>query len=50
MNKPMTATTLRAKLFKTLDRVVGTGEPVEVEPPSRHRAHRRHDARQPAGA
>ena len=29
----VTATNLRAELFKTLDRVVATGEPVEVERP-----------------
>jgi len=29
----VTPTNLRAELFKTLDRVVSTGEPVEVERP-----------------
>jgi hypothetical protein len=29
----LTATHLRAELFKTLDRIVSTGEPVEVERP-----------------
>ena len=29
----VTATNLRAELFRTLDRVIATGEPVEVERP-----------------
>ncbi len=34
MNKPLSATHLRAELFKTLDRVAATGEPVEVARPA----------------
>lgn len=34
MNKPLTATNLRAELFKTLDHVATTGEPVEVIRPA----------------
>ncbi len=33
MTMPQTATQLRADLFKTLDRVVSTGEPVEIQRP-----------------
>lgn len=33
MSIPQTATQLRAELFKTLDRVVATGEPVEIQRP-----------------
>ena len=34
MNKRLTATNLRAELFKTLDRVAATGETVEVVRPA----------------